>query len=227
MDSEETLLSEVHHVLSHNALSGQVMPKESVSQFIEYVTLLQAWNERMDLVAPASFSVQMERHVLDSLLAWALLKRRLGHVPLSKIVDVGSGAGLPGVIMGILSPEASVTLVEPREKRAIFLKEVKRKMKLANLQVLAERYEVLGAAELGKSQLFVSRALGDSGSFLSWSAEMVAFDGAVVQMVGKSWKQEDDEAYQRLGFGPPEVLTYELPRSEASLGLAVFSLKQS
>lgn len=225
MDQEHTLLSEIDLALSHNGLSGLEFPKESVLQFIDYVTLLQAWNERMDLVAPAAFSTQMERHVLDSFLTWALLKQRLGDVDLRQVVDVGSGAGLPGVILGILSPQATVELVEPREKRAIFLKEVKRQMKLSNLRVRTERYESLGVADLDRTQLLISRALGDSVSFLSWSAEILAADGMVVQMVGKSWKPDSDETYKKLGFTSPELLSYKLPRSGASLGLAIYSLK--
>lgn len=136
---------------------------------VAYLELILDWNRRVDLVAPAANEVLIERHFVDSLLAWERV-REYAEAD-GAVLDVGSGAGLPGVVVAICEPGRKVFLCEPREKRAVFLKEVRRKLGLSNLEVIAKRIEEVELGDFavqGSSgiKLCITRALGITDVFL-------------------------------------------------------------
>ena len=106
-----------------------------------YLDLLLRWNEKIDLISPDYKNVLIENHLIDSLLANDLISKNFATH--GKLVDIGSGAGLPGIVLSIMNPDRPTYLLEPRDKRAHFVKEVKRELKLPNLQMLKNRMEHL------------------------------------------------------------------------------------
>jgi 16S rRNA (guanine527-N7)-methyltransferase len=111
---------------------------EQLDQLENHYTLLQRWNPRLNLTRIDSVEAAVRLHYCESLFAG----RSLPPGPLS-IVDVGSGAGFPGIPVGILRPECSVTLVEAHQRKAVFLREASRN--LSNIRVVTDRAENLQA----------------------------------------------------------------------------------
>ena len=119
---------------------GIGLSDEMLAGFDRYAALLRSWNTRMNLVSKASIANVESRHILDSLTA-ALA---LGGAPSGKVIDVGSGAGFPGLPLKIVSPTIDLTLVEATQKKARFLEAAVAELGLDGAAVVAERAERLG-----------------------------------------------------------------------------------
>lgn len=119
---------------------GVELSAEALVGFDRYAALLRSWNTRMNLVSKGSLAKIESRHLLDSLTA-ALA---LGGAPSGKVIDVGSGAGFPGLPLKIVYPKVELTLVEVTQKKARFLEAAVEALGLAEASVVAERAERLG-----------------------------------------------------------------------------------
>ncbi len=164
------------------------------SAFIAYAELLATWSKRIDLVADAGAAAIIENHIQDS-LAFALFWSGFDStVSPRSILDIGSGAGLPGVVLAIAFPKATVVLCEPRSLRGEFLKEVRRKLKLTNIEVAVCRVEELDKqTQVGaKAKLpttyshIVSRAVGDYEFLVPLGISLLASEGNLGLMLGPS-----------------------------------------
>ncbi len=120
-------------------------------RIIEYCRLLMRWNRRFSLVSFSSAEDLVQFHLLESLY----LKRWIDPVPES-IVDIGSGAGLPGILLALMMPETRIHLIESNKKRSVFLGEAARTLGIPNIRVFEGRYEAFDA---GIKALIVARAL--------------------------------------------------------------------
>ncbi|MCB0345489.1 MAG: 16S rRNA (guanine(527)-N(7))-methyltransferase RsmG [Bdellovibrionales bacterium] len=178
--------------------------------FVEYSDMLERWTKKIDLIAPASREEIFERHILDSLLAMTVLSEAC---PWKSMTDVGSGAGLPGVVAAVIRPDAEVVLVEPREKRCHFLREVRRALGLENLEVACSKIEDFRPVNLG--EMLISRALGRTELLMSCANFILVKGGYLAEMVGPSWQLDStlEEQYPWFEFGGE--LPYELPQSGA------------
>jgi len=122
------------------------------------------------------------------------------------VADVGSGAGLPGLVVAIARPALTVTLVEPLLRRTTFLREVVENLGLDNVEVVRGRADALHGAR--SFDAVTSRAVAPLGRLLEWSMPLVAPTGALVAMKGSSVSDEVEEArpvLTRLGCAEPEV----------------------
>jgi 16S rRNA (guanine(527)-N(7))-methyltransferase RsmG len=152
-----------------------------------YAELISRWTQKIDLVSDSNQDTILEEHILDSLLTGAILKHfHFKNDNTHHLLDIGSGAGFPGVVLAIQYPELSVTLLEPREKRVNFLKEVKRTLKLDNVQVVHGRYQ---SAEFNSPTLYISRALGGENELYTWWNENKVDNSTLSWMVGPSWRE--------------------------------------
>src|SRR5690242_7173162 len=118
---------------------GLPLAQAQIEQFASYLDELRAWNERMNLTAITDPNEIATRHFLDSLrcaLSW-------GEAP-TNLIDVGAGAGFPGLPLKILRPALQLTLVESIAKKAAFLRHVTNILNLVDVAVLVERAEVVG-----------------------------------------------------------------------------------
>ena len=100
--------------------------KEALGAMSAYLELLLQWTDRVDLVSPGSAEELIQRHVRDAFACWRLLDER-GLFDSGNCLDVGSGAGLPGLVFAMLAPGCEFFLCEPRQKRVVFLQEVRRR----------------------------------------------------------------------------------------------------
>jgi len=125
------------------ALSGLSLEEGALKKLSLYREMLLDWNTRMDLTS-VSDAETVQRHFLDSLLPLSFP----GLIPeKGRLIDVGTGAGFPGMPLAIACPGLEVTLLEAQGKRCRFLEAVQSALELTNVQVIQERAEVLGRAE--------------------------------------------------------------------------------
>jgi 16S rRNA (guanine527-N7)-methyltransferase len=143
---------------------------DALDRMVRYAELLERWSARHNLVRFASRRELVERHLVDALAG----QRVLG--PPGVLIDVGSGAGLPGVPLLIARPDWSGVLLEPRQKRWAFLKAVIRELGLP-AEARAERTG--GVPESDRFDLVTVRAVGDHGALLSWARARLTDRGGV------------------------------------------------
>ena len=146
----------------------------------EYAALVRRWAPRLDLVAPADLERLEERHIADSLRLAPLID----DLPEGPCVDVGSGAGLPGIPLAIVRPQRPWRLLEPRGRRAAFLEEVVRTLDLT-CQIIQGTAEQAAAGPLrGAHALGVARALAPPVEALSLVQPLVRAGGVAALFVG-------------------------------------------
>lgn len=158
-----------------------------VDKLIAYGTMIQKWNKVYNLTALRSSDEMLTHHLLDSLAAVAPLQRWLEGVDTAspRLLDVGSGAGLPGVIFAICIPELSVSCVDTVAKKASFIKQAAIELKLANLTGIHARVETLAPPAVPAFDVISSRAFASLNDFSSWSGGALAAQGVWLAMKGK------------------------------------------
>lgn len=147
-----------------------------LAQLRAYLDLLLQWNARLNLTAVRDERHIVSRHFGESLFA----ARRLLEGRAAELVDFGSGAGFPGLPMKIYRPALRVTLIESQNKKATFLREVIRALKLSGTEVFADRGEKFGST----AELVTMRAVDKFANSLSVGASMVAPGGRLGLLIG-------------------------------------------
>ncbi|XP_042470991.1 ribosomal RNA small subunit methyltransferase G-like isoform X2 [Zingiber officinale] len=192
--------------------------KDQISLYVR--TLLQ-WNEKMNLTAVTEESEVMTRHVEDSLAILPPLQRSyLSHCAKStsleglNVVDVGSGAGLPGMILAIACPSWKFTLLESMKKRCYFLEHIVTLIGLSNVQILCERAESVGQCADFR-ELFdvaVARAVAEMRILAEYCLPLVRVGGLFVAAKGADPQEEvkrAENSIQLLGASILELCTVE------------------
>ncbi len=159
---------------------GIDLDQDSVSRLSLYCDELERWNRRINLVARRTGRQEMlEKHFLDSLTLLPLLDRRGAG-----LLDVGSGAGFPGLVLAAAAPDLQVTLVEPRQKRVVFLRHVVRTLELANVRIVDRRLEEADLLQEGGFSHVTGRAVAEPGLFLAMVAPLLTARTRVILMLG-------------------------------------------
>jgi 16S rRNA (guanine527-N7)-methyltransferase len=168
----------------------QLAPDEKQILYIQqYMKLLVAWNEKINLTAIRDPLEILYRHFCESMYAATAVPVENG-----RLADVGSGAGFPGIPLKIMRPDLQVFLVESNMKKATFLAEVLRNIELPDTKVLVSRYEELGE-EVSPLDFVCSRALGEFGPFLSWAAsQAVAVKRVILWIGGRDLEQAQESS---------------------------------
>jgi 16S rRNA (guanine527-N7)-methyltransferase len=149
-----------------------------------YLHELQRWNKAYNLTAVRDPDAMVSRHVFDSLSA-------LPYVQGKHVLDVGTGAGLPGIPLAMCMPDSSLVLVDSNGKKIRFLEHVIAELGLLNVQALQVRVESYKADYLFDS--IISRAYSSLREFVESSGRLLSVDGRLVAMKGKYPQQEIDE----------------------------------
>lgn len=156
----------------------------NVNRFID---LLLEENKKQNLVSRKAGRGEIEKHIEDS-------RAILDFMALDgcNVIDIGSGAGFPGLVLAILCPEAQFTLVEADLKKSQFLQAVILNLKISNVTVLRERAETVGRLPACREHYDVctSRAVASMNILLEYSLPLVRKDGLVVMWKGKNYEQE-------------------------------------
>ena len=166
---------------------GLSLSDEQVQRLLGYVALIQKWNKVYNLTALRDPADMLTHHLLDSLTAVAPLSRHTQGQSI-KVLDVGSGGGLPGVVLAICMPELNVTCVDTVAKKAAFVQQVAVSLKLPNLRGVHARVESL----TDPYQVICSRAFASLPDFVTWSRSALAEGGVWMAMKGKHPQGEID-----------------------------------
>ena len=178
---------------------GLAMDPAGVERLLVYLAELMKWSRRVNLIARDTPEAQVvETHFLDSLTLLPFLDGA-GEVHL---LDVGSGAGFPGLALACMRPDGRFTLCEPRQKRVSFLRHVVRTLGLANVEVVAERVEAHLADWPGRFTHITSRAVAEPAAFLPLVRPLVTPATRVLLMLARA---EGLAGIDRLVSGPWRV----------------------
>ena len=167
-------------------------------QLLGYLELLGKWNKVYNLTAVRDPAEMLTHHLLDSLSVITPLRRHTAGRPL-RVLDVGSGGGLPGVVIAICCPELRVDCVDTVGKKAAFIQQAAGALGLPNLRGLHARVESLTDAY----DVITSRAFASLADFSAWSRQALAEQGVWMAMKGK---RPDDE----IAALPPEVRVFHV-----------------
>lgn len=151
-----------------------------VAQLLDYLELIQKWNRVYNLTAVRDSAEMLSHHLLDSLAVIEPLRKH-GEGRALRLLDVGSGAGLPGVVIAVCCPEIKVDCVDTVGKKAAFIQQAAVTLKLPNLRGLHERVENLA----GPYDVIASRAFASLPDFVSWSGSALAESGVWLAMKGR------------------------------------------
>ncbi|WP_410661274.1 16S rRNA (guanine(527)-N(7))-methyltransferase RsmG [Amycolatopsis sp. lyj-112] len=167
-----------------------------------YVELLEVHGVERGLIGPREVNRLWERHVLNS----AVIGEQIPQG--ARVVDVGSGAGLPGVPLAISRPDLDIVLLEPMARRVDWLAEVAEKLKLSITVVRGRAEERQVREELGDADVVTARAVAPLARLASWCLPLVRSEGALVALKGASAAEEierDRVAVRKAGGGEPEI----------------------
>jgi 16S rRNA (guanine527-N7)-methyltransferase len=159
---------------------GLHLDEPQFAQLLDYLDLLQKWNKVYNLTAVRDPAEMLSHHLLDSLAVIRPLLRETGGAPV-RLLDVGAGAGLPGVVIAIARPEIAVDCVDAVAKKAAFIQQVAGALQLPNLKGVHARVESLS----GRYDIVCSRAFASLVDFVNWSSSALAEEGVWLAMKGK------------------------------------------
>jgi 16S rRNA (guanine527-N7)-methyltransferase len=189
---DRDLLIEGLYRMSLN-LSDQI-----IDQLIAYLNLIEKWNRVYNLTAIRERDEMIKLHFLDSLSI-------LNYVEMEHVLDVGSGAGFPGIVLAITKPELKVTVMDSVNKKTTFMQQVKSELLLTNLNVVNARVE-----EYQPTTLFdgvITRAFSSIQDMLSMTEHTLQKNGAWLAMKSKDVKEE----LKKLGQNQYTLIPLEVP----------------
>ena len=154
---------------------GLRVPPAVQRKLLAYLELMAKWNRVYNLTAVRETSRMVSNHVLDCLAI-------VPHLDGNTVLDIGSGAGLPGIPLALMWPAATVTLLDSSHKKAAFLRQATIELALNNVQIVCERAEAWQPP--GKFDLVISRAFSDLGEFAKLADRFCAANGTIAAMKG-------------------------------------------
>ena len=197
---------------------GLDLPADRQALLLDYLDLIQKWTRVYNLTAVRDPDEMFTHHLMDSLAVVGPLRRHLaaardagvlapttggsdapGEGAAARLLDVGSGAGLPGVVLAICCPQLQVDCVDTVAKKAAFIQQAAGQLKLPNLRGVHDRVERLA----GPYDVVCSRAFASLADFVTWSSGALAADGAWLAMKGRHPEAEIAEL-------PPGVAVFHV-----------------
>jgi 16S rRNA (guanine527-N7)-methyltransferase len=158
---------------------GLTLDDRQCERLLAYGALILKWNKVYNLTALRDPATVMTHHLLDSLSVIAPMKRE--RAVATRLLDVGAGAGLPGVVIAIMRPDVDVTCLDAVAKKTAFVQQVAAELKLPNLRGLHARVETLS----GSYDVISSRAFASLPDFYAGSMQLMADEGVWLAMKGK------------------------------------------
>lgn len=173
-------------------------------KLLDYILLLDKWNKVYSLTAVREPERMIGLHLLDCLAI-------LPHVHASRLLDVGSGGGMPGIILAICHPDWQVTMIDSNSKKTGFLQQAAISLQLSNVTVVTSRVEQFQPAQ--PFDVITSRAFADLGDFVAWSQHLLAPGGCYAAMKGVY--PQDEVARLPAGFVVSDVVPLQVPGLDA------------
>lgn len=192
---------------------GLDLPGTVIDKLLAYLELLVKWNKVHNLTAVRDPEEMVTLHLLDSLSV-------LPYVPAGRLLDVGSGAGLPGIILAICRPDLQVTTIDAVQKKASFMRQAKAELQIDNLQVVAGRVEQL-KPELPFDTV-ISRAFSEIALFIKLTKHLIAEEGLWLAMKGQMPQGE----LEAISLKPSKVELLAVPGLDAQRHLVFLPARQ-
>lgn len=213
MSRKNTSLSFLVRLESVIKSYGLVITALQKTQLLDYLEQLSKWNKTYNLTAIRDQEQALIQHLFDSLSIVGPLKQCLQENAIThpSIMDVGSGGGLPGVILAITLPEASVICIDAVEKKIAFIKHVASVLQIKNLKALHTRVEELEDAGMN---IVTSRAFASLKDFANLSGKHVSVNGRLVAMKGKQ-PIEEMSGLDNTGWVVNHIETLMVPELDA------------
>ena len=194
------------------AEAGLVLTEEQIVQFAIYNNMLVDWNTRMNLTALTAPEDVAVKHIIDSLTAYEPALFGAAET----LIDVGTGAGLPGIPLAVYVPHIHVTLMDALQKRVRFLTEVTAAMGLTNTRCIHARAEEAAHTEEHRAayDIAVSRAVARMPVLLGYTLPLVRVGGTVLALKGRAYIEEAEEgaaAAEHLGGSAIHARPMHLP----------------
>ena len=169
---------------------GLELDEAQIAKLLDFMGLLQKWNKVYNLTAVRNPEEMLTHHLLDSLAVVAPLRRHLAQQGGAgrRLLDVGSGGGLPGVVFAICCPDLDVSCVDTVAKKAAFIQQAAAALQLSNLHGLHARVENLD----GPFDVVSCRAFAALADFTAWSRQALAPHGVWLAMKGRHPQDEID-----------------------------------
>lgn len=187
-----------------------------VSRFLLYLDELGEWNQRVNLTAITEDQEIIERHFLDSLAGIKAMEKQVGQT----LLDIGTGAGFPGLPLKIARPDLRLTLVEPSQKKATFLHHVLGKLHMVGVSVVNRRVEDIEDNGT-RYDWVVSRAFAKKEIVLKKALVLLSPTGRFILYQG----ERETERPPGIETGQVKTISYELPFSKIRRRLEIFSCK--
>lgn len=181
------------------------LPAEAQDKLLTYLVLMHKWNRVYNLTAVRDESKMLTHHLLDSLAV-------VPHVGDAKtILDVGSGAGLPGIPLALALPQAQITVLDSNHKKTTFMRQAKMQLALANVSVVCERVEKYPSKHT--HSVVISRAFAELTEFAAMAGHLVAPGGQLIAMKGADPASEIGKL--KNGFVSTGVTRLDVPGLDA------------
>lgn len=198
------------------ANAGWEVSQATQQKLLAYLALLQKWNKVHNLTAVRDPEEMVTLHLLDSLSV-------LPHVQAlspSRLLDVGSGAGLPGIILALCMPELQVTTIDAVQKKASFMRQAKAELGIVNLEVIAGRVEQHQPAQ--PYDVVISRAFSEMALFIKLTRHLIAEDGQWLAMKGINPVAE----LEAIGMSDARVVSLHVPGLDAQRHLVALPAQE-
>jgi len=189
---------------------GLALSAEQRGRLLDYIALLQKWNKVYNLTAVREPENMLYQHLLDSLAV-------LPYVGTGRLLDVGSGAGLPGIPLAIVKPELQISLLDSNHKKTTFLRQACIELGLSNIAVECVRVDTYSPQLLFDA--VISRAFSDLSEFVRLSARLCRSGGKLLAMKGVY--PHDELAQLPAEYAQVEVVPLNVPGLEAQRHLVI------
>jgi len=198
---------------------GITLNSRKIQKFLSYQELIKKWNSKINLTSVTDDSEIIVKHFLDSLTVSELITDG------PNILDIGTGAGFPGVPIAIVRESLNITVLDSREKRIFFINEVLRELKIMNVKTSASRAEdITNGVSRKHFDYVITRAVGNIDEVLNMSAPYIKDSGKIILMRGKEgkleWGNYENKKYELLN-----LTELELPGTDFKRVLLVLSQK--
>lgn len=213
MDFEEKLIENLKEI-------GVNINYNKANEFSIYMQILLEWNEKMNLTAIVEKNDILQKHFVDSLTALKYINQK------DRIIDVGTGAGFPGIPIKIVEEDTKITLMDSLNKRIIFLQEVITKLNLNNITTIHSRAEDL-AKDIRyreKYDIAISRAVANLSTLVEYMLPFVKVRGKCLCMKGNNIDEEvtnAKKAIKELGGKIINVENFRLPNSDIERNIII------
>ncbi len=203
-----------------------LLNQEQINQFYLYMQILLEWNEKINLTAITKPEEIILKHFVDSITIAKYLKSN------AKIIDVGTGAGFPGIPLKIIRQDIEVTLLDSLNKRVNFLNEVIEKLALPKIQAIHSRAEEAGKSKKYRENFDIatSRAVANLSTLAEYLLPFVKQGGQVIAMKGATIEEEleaSQKAIKVLGGKVKIIDTFCLPKSDIDRNVIILQKEKT